>query len=107
MATDGTRSFAMFLYGSISWTTGDASGGRGGFGGHYARAGLNAGDGRRQITIPNSGSRSIVNIRSRSNVGRTGLYVYRTDLSSVPSRRKQSVWSTIYKCNLCLWMASI
>ena len=47
MATDGTRSFAMFLYGSISWTTGDASGGRGGFGGHYARAGLNAGDGRR------------------------------------------------------------
>ena len=59
----------MFLYGSISWTTGDAPGGRGGFGGHYARAGLNTGDGRRQITIPNSGSRSIVNIRSRSNVG--------------------------------------
>jgi len=90
MATDGRRSFVLFLYGSMSWTTGDASGGRGGFGGHYARAGLNAGDGRRQVTVPYSGSRSIVNIRSRSNVGRAGLYVYRTDLSSVSPRRKSA-----------------
>jgi len=88
MATDGIRSYAIFLYSSITWTTGDASGGRNGFGGTRARAGLNAGFSRRQITISGSGSSSIVNIELTSNVGTRGRYVYRTDTSIVASRRE-------------------
>ena len=88
MATDGIRSYAIFLYSRITWTTGDASGGRNGFGGTRARAGLNAGFSRRQITISSSGSSSIVNIELTSNVGTRGRYVYRTDTSIVASRRE-------------------
>lgn len=95
MVTDGSRSFVIFLYSSINWTTGDASGGSGGFGGTIARAGLNRGDGSRQVTIPNSGSPAIVNIESQSNVGVPGLYVFRTDPSSVSSNGKFNLAQTV------------
>ncbi|GAO37861.1 hypothetical protein SCH01S_01_00240 [Sphingomonas changbaiensis NBRC 104936] len=36
----------LFQYGLMNWTTGDASGGSGGFGGTPATLGINAGDGR-------------------------------------------------------------
>lgn len=44
--SDGTRTFACFNYppNGILWTTGDASGGSGGFGGTPAQVGFDAGD---------------------------------------------------------------
>ena len=38
-----------FCYGDMQWTTGDASGGAGGFGGNAATVGANLGDGSNYI----------------------------------------------------------
>ena len=79
MATDGTRSFVLFLYENITWTTGDASGGRGGFGGTPAQVGFNAGDGIRFASVPGSQTAEIANIEETSNVGVPGLWIFRVD----------------------------
>ena len=89
LATNGQQSYVMFLYQSVTWTYGRASGGR------HARAGLNAGDGRRQITVPYSGSSAISRIEGRSNVGINGLYIYCTTGTTVPSGRKWHTWSVL------------
>jgi len=85
LATNGQQSYVMFLYQSVTWTYGRASGGR------HARAGLNAGDGRRQITVPYSGSSAISSIEGRSNVGVNGLYIYCTTGTTVPSGPPPSI----------------
>ena len=82
LATNIRQSYVMFLYQNIIWTYGRASGGS------HARAGLNAGDGRRQITVPYSGSLAISSIERRSNVRVRGLYIYRTTGNTVPATRK-------------------
>lgn len=81
MITDGRRSFVIFLYadGEIQWTTGDASGGRNGFGGTEAQVGFNAGDGIRFASVPGSRTGDIVNIDTTSNVGIPGVWVFRVD----------------------------
>ena len=82
LATNTRQSYVMFLYQNIIWIYGRASGGR------HARAGLNAGDGRRQITVPYSGSSAISSIERRSNVRVRGLYIYRTTGFRVLATRK-------------------
>ena len=81
MITNGRRSFAIFNYadGEIQWTTGDASGGSGGFGGTPAQVGFNAGDGLRFANVPDSQTVEIVNITSTSNVDRPGVWMFRVD----------------------------
>jgi len=81
LATNGFESFVMFLYpdGRIQWTTGDDSGGSGGLGGIEALAGINAGDGENFILIPESRTRSIINIAHTSNVGNPGVWIFRVD----------------------------
>jgi len=81
LVTNGRRSFAIFLYanGLIQWTTGDASGGSGGFGGTPAQVGFNAGDGERFASVPGSQTSDIVNIDSTSNVDRRGVWIFRID----------------------------
>ena len=69
----------MFIYvsGGIQWTTGDSSGGVGGFGGTEALAGINVGDGINHITIPGSLTPSIINIAGTSNVGIPGVWMFK------------------------------
>ena len=45
VVTDELFSFTIFNYAKLTWVTGDASGGSGGFGGTGAMVGINAGDG--------------------------------------------------------------
>lgn len=61
----------------IQWTTGDASGGSGGFGGTPAKAGFNAGDGINYATVPGSRTSQIVNISMTSNVGVPGMWTFK------------------------------
>ena len=79
LATTELESFVMFLYadGKIQWTTGDASGGTNGLGGIAALAGINAGDGINNITIPGSLNASIINITQTSNVGIPGVWMFK------------------------------
>ena len=79
--TDGTISFAKFLYadGEIQWTTGDASGGRNGFGGTPAQVGFDAGDGVRFFSVPGSQTDAIVNISTTSNIGVPGVWTFQVN----------------------------
>ena len=48
----------VFRYGTLAWTTGDASSGQDGLGGHVARAGFSSGDGQNYFELPESGSQA-------------------------------------------------
>ena len=78
LATNGDESFVMFLYacGRMEWTTGDRSGGVNGLGGNEALAGVNAGNGINQFTIPGSQTPDIINIAHTSNVDSPGIWMF-------------------------------
>ena len=80
-------SFAIFLYPKegIQWTTGDASGGKNGFGGTPAQAGINAGDGNRCTSVFEALTDEVKNLDKSSNVKLDGVYIYRVDGTTVTS----------------------
>jgi MYXO-CTERM domain-containing protein len=65
-----------FRYERCEWTTGDASGGTGGFGGTPAQAGFDAGNLRDFFALPGSFTRGILNVCTTSNVGVAGLWQF-------------------------------
>lgn len=71
----------IFLYpkNGIQWTTGDASGGKSGFGGTPAQVGFNAGDGNRFFALSSSRTEDVVNVDETSNVMKRGVFVFRVD----------------------------
>eukprot|EP00057_Strongylocentrotus_purpuratus_P029925 XP_780234.3 PREDICTED: sushi domain-containing protein 2 [Strongylocentrotus purpuratus] len=84
IVTDGRYSFAIFNYGDINWTTGEASGGDGnGLGGIPAQVGFNAGDGVTYYSVPGSQTAAVVDIETTSNIGVPGRWVFRTDNSNI------------------------
>ena len=78
LATDGNRSFALFLYldNGIQWT---ASAKYNSFVGMEAQVGYDAGDYVNYYTVPGSMTSSIADIETTSNVGVAGLYVFQVD----------------------------
>ena len=62
--------FVFFIYHAIQWGDG-------------ANIGFNAGDGTRFFMVQDALTNQVLNIDERSNVGVTGLYIYRVDLCSV------------------------
>lgn len=79
LATDGISSYVMFRYGEIQWTTGDKSGGSGGFGGSEAIVGINKGDRMNYVSVAGSGMPEVVDIETQTNVMKPGVFMYRTD----------------------------
>ena len=79
LATTLTESFVMFRYpdGEIQWTTGDDSNGIDGLGGIEALAGINGHDGVNFTSIPGSLSRGILNITHTSNIGISGVWMFK------------------------------
>jgi hypothetical protein len=68
-ADTGAGNFDVeFRYGSLQWTTGDASGGSGGLGGTPAQAGFDAGDRTNYFTLPGSRTASVLNLQYTSNI---------------------------------------
>jgi len=63
-----------FRYGRLEWTTGDASGGSGGYGGNAAVAGWNAGAAVNSFALAGSGSQNVLQLLNGSNTGQTGVY---------------------------------
>ena len=59
--------FVFFIYGDIQWGSG-------------ANVGFNAGDGVRFFMDPGALTSQALNIDEGSNVGVTGVYIYRVDL---------------------------
>ena len=62
--------FVFFIYGDIQWGDG-------------ANIGFSAGDGTRSFMDPRALTNQVLNIDEGSNVGVTGLYIYRVDLCLV------------------------
>jgi hypothetical protein len=62
-----------FRYGRCEWTSGDASGGRGGAGGVAAAAGFNF-DELRGLSLPGSRTPAVVGLCTGSNVGASGVW---------------------------------
>lgn len=79
ITTNGQRSYVMFLYppGGIEWVTSDSSG--------FPQAGFNAGDGVISTSLPDSRTAAIQSIATASNVGVSGLWVYRVDGTTIVS----------------------
>lgn len=75
IASDGSESYILFLYGDLQWSTGDSDGGSGGTGGAAAVAGINAGDGENYFLLPGSGTASVLNLDTDSNVAVNGEFV--------------------------------
>jgi hypothetical protein len=65
-----------FRYQRCEWVSGDASGGTNGHGGTAAQAGIDAGDRVNSIVLPGSGTESIVNVCTDSNIGHAGVWRY-------------------------------
>jgi MYXO-CTERM domain-containing protein len=63
-----------FRYNTCGWTTGDASGGSGGFGGTPAQAGFDAGNTVDFVEIPGSRTMAILDLCTTSNVGMPGIW---------------------------------
>lgn len=73
-----------FRYNRCEWTTGDASGGMGGFGGTPAQAGFDAGDSVNYYALPGSLTRDILNLCTTSNVGIPGVWRFQIRGGELP-----------------------
>ena len=72
VATDGTETYALFLYRDVQWSRPDTN------------IGFNAGDGRRGFNLPRpAGSTDFIDIESTSNVDRPGSYYFRVDTNRI------------------------
>jgi hypothetical protein len=75
-----------FRYDRLEWTTGDASGGVGGFGGTPAQAGFDAGDHQNFFTLPGSRTSAVLDLKNTTNVagGPAGLWVFSVRQGGLP-----------------------
>ncbi|XP_077867226.1 sushi, nidogen and EGF-like domain-containing protein 1 [Saccoglossus kowalevskii] len=77
LISDGEKSFAIYNYCDIEWTTGEASDGNTqGIGGTPAQVGFNAGDGVTFFAVPSSFKPEVIDIEETTNVGVPGRYVF-------------------------------
>ena len=77
IAADQQMTFVFFIYGDIQWSDGaniDIG---------DANIGFDAGDGSRFFMVPGALTSQVLNNDEGSNVGVTGVYIYRVDLCSV------------------------
>ena len=85
VVTDELFSFTIFNYANLTWVTGDASGGSGGFGGTGAMVGINAGDGVNFKKFKHSLKDRVVEVLEDTNMRHCtmdafkGQYVYQID----------------------------
>ena len=107
LATDGVRSFIIFLYadGLIQWTTSEVSGGVNGLGGNAATAGYDAGDIVNFLNIPGSGTSEIINITRTSNVGNPGMWIFSTTIQGVQCFYNMYVNADNIVCKSCKILA--
>ncbi|KAM4772091.1 sushi, nidogen and EGF-like domain-containing protein 1 [Rhinophrynus dorsalis] len=105
LITDGFRSFTIFNYETIEWTTGrhaSSGGDSSGRGGIAAQAGFNAGDGWRYFNIPGSRTDDIAGIANTTNVGIPGRWVFRIDNNHVQVGECRNTTSVCWTLRPCL-----
>uniref|UniRef100_A0A1X7VHY5 Sushi domain-containing protein n=1 Tax=Amphimedon queenslandica TaxID=400682 RepID=A0A1X7VHY5_AMPQE len=94
LATDGGRSYVIFLYldDGINWVTGDASGGLNGLGGTEAYVGFNfGGQNATYFAVQGSRTPAVIDIETTSNVEVAGLWIFQVNEAEI-------ITSTIGSC---------
>lgn len=82
LAWNAQGSFAIFFYvNSLQWTTGDVNGGMNGLGGMEAQVGFSAGDGTRSFALPISGTSSVLQLDTLSNIMQPGRWVFQVNMN--------------------------
>ena len=72
LASDGSITYVIFIYGDIQWGT------------RRTTVGFNGGSRLRSYNLPESFSTAaVLNLESTSNVGRPGVYIFRVDQPSI------------------------
>lgn len=85
IATDEIRTFVIFNYARLNWTTSNEAGGLNGFGGKQAAmAGFNGGNGTGWFPLPYSGWGRIWKLGYFSNVLTPGRWIHRVDEEITP-----------------------
>ena len=91
------RSFAIFLYADVQWTTGDDDDGTNGLGGKHAQVGFNKGDGTKSSVVPESRTANVIKMHLNSNVGKPGVWIFEiTGKNDAEISALQSRHITIY-----------
>uniref|UniRef100_A0A158PAN1 AMOP domain protein n=1 Tax=Angiostrongylus cantonensis TaxID=6313 RepID=A0A158PAN1_ANGCA len=86
VASDEIRTFAIFNYARLNWTTSNEAGGLNGFGGKQAAvAGFNGGNGTGWYQLPYSGHGRIWKLGYFSNVLTPGRWIHRIDEVIIPA----------------------
>ncbi|KAI6228866.1 hypothetical protein M3Y99_01179000 [Aphelenchoides fujianensis] len=77
LATDEIRSYVLFNYAHINWTSSNTAGALQGT--RRSAAGFNAGNGTAWTSLPYSGEGRVLKLQEFSNVGVPGRWLYRVD----------------------------
>ena len=88
--SDGSLSFAIFIYGAIQWIAGDVPSGGSGSGDLQesndnaiaatpALVGVNVGDNIQHFTVSESLSEDIININITSNINIPGIWIFQVN----------------------------
>ena len=90
IAADQQMTFVFFIYGDIQWGDG-------------ANIGFSAGDGTSSFMVPGALTNQTLNIDEGSNVGVTGVYIYRVDCSVLGPRdgEKPKLLVVLTSRNIC------
>ena len=108
VVTDKLFSFTIFNYAKLTWVTGDASGGSGGFGGTGAMVGINAGDGVNFKKFKYSLTDRVVEVLNDTNMNDCtmdafkGQYVYQIDTAPIFDDENCKDFDNLPSFNLCL-----
>ena len=86
IATDEIRTFAIFNYARLNWTSSNEAGGLNGFGGKQAAmVGFNGGNGTGWYQLPYSGHGRVWKLGYFSNVLTPGRWIHRIDEAVIPA----------------------
>ena len=90
LATNGTKSYVIFLYADLQWAAPNQCNGNGVCTpiANPAQAGFSAGDGMRYFGVNGSGTDAVVSLNSTSNVGLPGVWIFQVDGDQVLSAGK-------------------
>ena len=92
---DQQMKFVFFIYGDIQWGRGANIG--------FTAGDFTAGDGTRSFMVPGALTRQALNVDKGSNVGVTGVYIYRVDCSVFGPRdgEKSKLLVALTTRNIC------
>ena len=100
LATNGTKSYVIFLYADLQWAAPNQCNGNGVCtpDANPAQVGFSAGDGMKYFTVNGFGTDAVLSLNSTSNVGRPGVWIFQVDGDQVssPGKPVRNTYTKLY-----------